>query len=188
MSAGKRRGAAGRAPGADALRPRRVPRMARVNELLREVIAERLERLSDGEDRLAELTVTGIDCDPDLRRAKVYFGNLDEASIEALEEARVRLQGAIAAEARLRRTPQLVFRADPAVEHGGRVEAILRRLAEGEGRDQGPGPEPERRRRAEDQSWEVASRDRSWELAPPSQGGEGSPATRGGGADAASQP
>ena len=55
---------------------RRYPRSARVNEILREVLADALERLADTDDRLGLLTVTGVDCDPDLRHALVLFSSL----------------------------------------------------------------------------------------------------------------
>ena len=40
---------------------RRYPRSARVNEVLREVLAEALERLADADERLALLTITGVE-------------------------------------------------------------------------------------------------------------------------------
>ncbi len=54
---------------------RRYPRMARVNEVVREVIADELERLSD--PRLGLVTVTGVDVSADLRHATVYYSALD---------------------------------------------------------------------------------------------------------------
>src|SRR5579863_8239697 len=53
-------------------------RTARVNALLREVVAEALERLSDHDDRLRLVTVTGVEVDPDLRRARVFLASLPE--------------------------------------------------------------------------------------------------------------
>lgn len=116
---------------------RRYPRMARVNELVREVVAEELERLSDGDDRLLLLTVTAVSVDADLRRAKVLLSSLSPGAEEALEEHRVRIQSAINRQARLKRTPQLSFSTDPAVESGKRVEDILRDLRQAEADDAG---------------------------------------------------
>jgi ribosome-binding factor A len=107
---------------------RRYPRSARVNEVLREVLAEELERLSDADERLLLLTITGVECEPDLRRAVVLFSHLDEAATDALAEVRVRLQAAISRQVHLKRTPQLRFQADPAVAEGNRIEDILREL------------------------------------------------------------
>lgn len=115
-------------------RSRRGPtgRMARVDEVLREVVAERLERLADTDERLRLLTVTGVRCAADLRRAVVYFDDLAADALDALGEARPRLQAAIAREVRLRRTPRLEFLADPAVAEGEKIDAILRRVRAGE--------------------------------------------------------
>ena len=108
---------------------RQYPRIVRVNELLREILGDELERLD--EDELVLVTITGIDCDADLRRAMVFFdGPLgaagDEAVAEALGGVRIRLQKAIGTQARLKRTPELRFRPDPAVRAGQHIEEVLR--------------------------------------------------------------
>ncbi len=104
------------------------PRIARVNELLREVLAEELERLSDNDERLGLLTVTGVETTADLSRAVVYLSTLGEAASEALEAHRAELQHSIATQVRMKRTPHLEFASDPAVAQGQRVEEILRRV------------------------------------------------------------
>ena len=53
---------------------RRYPRMARVNEVVREAVADEIERLSD--PRLGLVTVTGVEVSPDLRHATVYYSAL----------------------------------------------------------------------------------------------------------------
>lgn len=111
---------------------RQYPRTARVNEILREVLADALERMEDLDERLGLLTITSVDCEPDLRHAVVYFSSLNEGSATALSESRVRLQGAISSQVRIKRTPLLRFARDPAVEAGQRVEEILRSIDVGE--------------------------------------------------------
>ncbi|MDP8975505.1 MAG: 30S ribosome-binding factor RbfA [Actinomycetota bacterium] len=108
---------------------RRYPRMARVNELVREVLAEEIELLQ-GDERIGLLTVTHVEVDPDLRRATVLLSSLEEEAEVALMENRARLQATLARQVRLRRTPQLAFMADPAIQAGTRVEDILRGLGE----------------------------------------------------------
>ena len=109
-------------------RSRDYPRTARLNELLREIIAEALDRIDD--DRLPLVTVTSVDVDADLKRAVVYIASLDEdaddETLEALGEARVRLQGAVAREARIKRTPELVFRIDDVLRTAERIDELLR--------------------------------------------------------------
>ncbi|MEA3054843.1 MAG: ribosome-binding factor [Actinomycetota bacterium] len=106
---------------------RQYPRTARVNELCREILGDELERVDD--DRLVLVTITHVTVDPDLRHALVEFSSLGEeedAAKEALEEHRVRLQSAIARQARLRRTPELRFSLDTVIARGARIEELLR--------------------------------------------------------------
>jgi ribosome-binding factor A len=118
--------------------PRRYERTARVNEVVREVLADELERLSD--PRLGLLTVTGVEVTPDLRQATVYYSALIPAKGEeehdtegALRSVAPQLQAAIGRQVRMKYTPHLVFREDPAIRTGERVDEILRRLhSEGE--------------------------------------------------------
>lgn len=108
--------------------PRGYARTARVNEVLRQVLADQLERIEKIDERLGMLTITAVRCDPDLRRAIVFLSSLSEEEAIVIEEIRVRLQAAIAREVRMKRTPLLRFEADPAVAAGQRVEDILRDL------------------------------------------------------------
>jgi ribosome-binding factor A len=103
------------------------PRSARVNQILREVISDELVRISDIDDRLGLLTVTGVDTTPDMRQAMVFFDSLSETARTALEERRAQIQAAVNAQTRLKRTPKLSFKADPAVASGSAVEELLRR-------------------------------------------------------------
>jgi ribosome-binding factor A len=109
---------------------RRYPRTARLDHLLQEVVAEELERLDD--PRLELVTVTGVTTDPDLRHATVWLASLEEPVADALADNRVRLQAAVGRQTRMKRTPELAFKADPAVRSGNRVEDLLRDISEGE--------------------------------------------------------
>lgn len=102
--------------------------MARVNEVLREVLADAIELEAGSDARLELVTVTAVDCDPDLRHASVLLDSLSEPASIALEEARPRLQAAIARQVRIKRTPLLTFAADPAIAYGERVDEVLRDL------------------------------------------------------------
>jgi len=111
-------------------------RSLRVNQVLRQVVAEELERLADADERLRMVTVTSVDSTTDLRQATVYLSSLPDGAADALDERRVQLQRAVARQTQLKRTPQLSFAQDPAVVAGGRVEDVLRRIHDdGEGRD-----------------------------------------------------
>ena len=124
------------------------PRALRVNQVLRQVVAEELERLADA-DELPMVTVTSVEVASDMRAAVVFVATLDEATADALEERRTHLQRLIGRQMTMKRTPRLSFRADPAIAAGSRVEELLRGLhgeadaAGGAGADDesgGPGP------------------------------------------------
>ena len=104
--------------------------MLRVNSTLREVLADALERMNDS--RLEMVSITAVDTAPDLRRATVYFDVLGhddhEPALAALRGAARRLQGAIAAQVRMKYTPALEFEIDPGISGGERIESILRSL------------------------------------------------------------
>jgi ribosome-binding factor A len=124
---------------------RDYPRTARLNHLVQEIVAEEIERIDD--DRLGFLTVVGVDVEPDLRRATIWYTTLagdeppsdDDPVVEALAEHRARLQSAIGRQARIKRTPELTFEPDEVIRRAERVEAILRDLAS----DSGPAPDAE---------------------------------------------
>lgn len=104
-------------------------RTARVGELIRRIVAESMEELDD--DRLAMVSVTGVDVDRDLHRAVVWFTSLgdtaedDRAAAEAFEEHARHLRRTVGDQTRLRRTPELVFRPDTVLRSAERIERLL---------------------------------------------------------------
>jgi ribosome-binding factor A len=107
-------------------------RMRRVNESVRQVLAEALPELKD--PRIGLVTITGVDTSPDLRYATVYVSVLGNArkrksSLQGLEAAHGLLQGRLARELRMKRTPQLAFEYDPTVERGVRMTQLIDELA-----------------------------------------------------------
>lgn len=103
-------------------------RSLRVNQVVRQVVAEELERMADADERLRLVTVTAVDTAPDLRHATVYLSSLSDDAAAALTERRVRLQAALGRQVRMKRTPQLEFALDPGVVAGSGVDEALRRL------------------------------------------------------------
>jgi ribosome-binding factor A len=107
-------------------------RMRRVNESVRQVLAETLPELKD--PRIGLVTVTGVDTSPDLRHAVVYVSVLGSArkrrnTLVGLEAAHGVLQSRLARELRMKRTPQLTFEYDPSVERGVRMSRLIDELA-----------------------------------------------------------
>ncbi len=109
------------------------PRMRKVNELFREVIAEEAAELKD--PRIGFLTITGVDTAPNLRTARVYYSVMGDdeqhaATAAALKSAARRLQAVIGAQTRLKYTPVLEFFVDPSIEQGLRMDTLLHHLEE----------------------------------------------------------
>jgi ribosome-binding factor A len=106
-------------------------RMRRVNEAVREVLSARIaEGLKD--PRIGFVTVTSVETSPDLHSARVYVSVLGddaerEDTLAGLASAHGFLQGAIADELRMKRTPTLEFVYDPSVDRGMRITEILER-------------------------------------------------------------
>lgn len=113
----------------------RYSRMDRVNEVVREVIAEELERLSD--PRLGFVTLSSVDVSGDLRHARAYYSVLGSEEEHAdthaaLTAATSRIQAALGRQVRLKYLPKVEFLEDPSIEHGRRVEEIIRELQTGD--------------------------------------------------------
>lgn len=107
------------------------PRMRRVNEILRETIADECADLKD--PRIGFLTITEVDTAPDLRRATVFYSVLgDEAehksTAEALASAAPRIRTAVGAQIRMKYLPELKFEVDPSIEYGLKISSILANL------------------------------------------------------------
>jgi ribosome-binding factor A len=107
-------------------------RMRRVNEAIREALAEALVELKD--PRIGFVTITAVKTSTDLRQARVYVSVLGnerkrEKTIAGLQSAHGVLQGKLADELRMKRTPQLTFEYDPTVEQGVRMSQLIDELA-----------------------------------------------------------
>ena len=115
--------------------PRQYPRSARVNEVVQQVIAEELERLSD--PRLGFVTITGVDVSADLRHADVFYTVLgsEQEHIDTaagLKAAKSLLRSTLGRQVRMKYLPDLHFAEDPGLEQGLRIEAILREIQDKE--------------------------------------------------------
>ena len=111
-----------------------VDRLARVNSLLKRVIAESMFSVMQG-DTVAPglITVTGVVCGKDLRDATVkvsVFGDdaLKETALHHLAHHARRFQAIINREIKMKFTPRLTFQLDRSLEKGDEVLAILNNL------------------------------------------------------------
>ena len=94
----------------------------------------------------SSITITGVDVSADLRQATVYYSALGRsgkrgtgvvpelapeqrvATDAALKAAAPHLRAELGRQVRLKYTPVLTFREDPAIEAGNRIEEIIRDL------------------------------------------------------------
>src|SRR5436190_24091532 len=121
------------------------PRVERVGEEFREILAEEIPKLKD--PRIGFVTVTGVKVTGDLRRAWVYYTAFGEdkqrASTRAgLRSAIPRLRGVIGKQVRLKFLPELEFQEDATLEEATRIDRLIARL------NAGTGPESDAREAA----------------------------------------
>lgn len=108
-----------------------IPRLVRVNELLKREIAEDLYRnFSMSDFDAAALTVTRVECTPDLRDANVFisiFGHENERDrmIGYLNRHRQEIVRMMVKRVKLKYTPRLHFVLDESIEGGDHILSIL---------------------------------------------------------------
>jgi ribosome-binding factor A len=110
---------------------RDYPRTARLNTLVRDILARELARIDD--ERLEFVTLTSVVVDGDLKKAVAYYDHsrgddADEEVAEAFEEHRARHQRAIGREAHITRTPETRFELDGVLRTAQHIESVIRTL------------------------------------------------------------
>ncbi len=127
----RNRKAARGAGGSDPAGRPKSPRQLRVGEELRHALARLFERgdMRDPELRGASVTVTQVDCSPDLRNAVAYvmpLGGVDrERLLAAMRRAAPYFRSQLARAVELRHAPELQFRIDETFDYAGRINEIL---------------------------------------------------------------
>jgi ribosome-binding factor A len=114
-------------------------RAARVNEALKEEIADILEKkLKD--PRIGFVTVTGADVSPDLKHADVFvsiMGSKEEqlATFKVLHGAKGFIRSELGKRLRIKFLPELVFRIDESIEEGMRIAKLIKKIHKAEESD-----------------------------------------------------
>lgn len=105
-----------------------------------ERLAKNIERhlsriiLLDSKDaRLKFVTITGVKLTNDLSFATVYYTILgdkeqQESTAKNLESAKGYLRTELSKALQIRKMPQLIFKYDESIEHGNRIDNILKDL------------------------------------------------------------
>ncbi len=107
-------------------------RTRKVESQILEIVGEEVTTLSDPRIR-GLVTVTGVRVSPDLANATVFYSVLagesgEEDAQAGLQSAAGRIQAAVGAQTRLKRTPRLRFEPDPVVAGATRIENALREV------------------------------------------------------------
>lgn len=103
-------------------------RTDRLGSTLREILGDELRLIDD--ESVSYVTVTDVDVDNELTRARVYFStlNLEDEDLDGVHEYMGRLRKAIARKGNMRRVPYLELMIDPGLRAGTRVGEILQTM------------------------------------------------------------
>ncbi|MCT2534567.1 30S ribosome-binding factor RbfA [Aquibacillus koreensis] len=107
-------------------------RANRVGEQMKKELGDIISRKIK-DPRVGFVTVTDVEVTGDLQQAKVYISVLGEEkqkqdTLIGLAKAKGFMRSEIGKRIRLRKTPELLFEFDEAIEKGNRIEHILREL------------------------------------------------------------
>ena len=107
-------------------------RLNRVNEELKKELSQILIYELKNPNVTGMLSVTKVKITPDFKFAKVYVSILNSKNIkktlEGLKESSGFIRSRLAQTVNLRITPELVFEIDDSIEHGAKIDAILKTL------------------------------------------------------------
>ena len=109
-------------------------RLGRVNEELMKAIIHIITYELKNPDVTGMISVTRVKVTPDLKYAKVYVSLLNSKSVEktmqGLKESAGFMRTQVAKTVNLRITPELVFEYDDYIEHGEKINNILKQISQ----------------------------------------------------------
>lgn len=108
-------------------------RLGRINEELMKAISHIITYDLKNPDVTGMISVTRVKVTPDLKYAKVYVSLLNSKSVEktmqGLKESSGFIRSQVAKIVNLRLTPELVFEYDDSIEHGEKIDNILKEIS-----------------------------------------------------------
>lgn len=108
-------------------------RLGRVNEEIMKAISHTITYELKNPDVTGMISVTRVKTTPDLKYAKVYVSLLNSKSVEktmnGLKESAGFIRSQVAKLVNLRITPELVFEYDDSIEHGEKIDNILKEIS-----------------------------------------------------------
>lgn len=112
--------------------PKNETRLNRINEELKKELSQVLNYELKNPNITGMLSVTKVKITPDFKYAKVYVSILNSKNIkktlEGLKESSGFIRSRLAKTVNLRITPELDFEIDDSLEHGAKIDAILKTL------------------------------------------------------------
>ena len=110
-------------------------RIGRINEEIQKELASAIRNLKDPRVQNTMISITHVEATPDLRYAKVYVSFLEESkagdAMKGLKSAGGWLRREIAADLKLRYTPELVWALDDSITYGAKMLEIINNLEYG---------------------------------------------------------
>ena len=108
-------------------------RLGRVNEEIMKAISHTITYELKNPDVTGMISVTRVKTTPDLKYAKVYVSLLNsknnEKTMNGLKESAGFIRSQVAKIVNLRITPELVFEYDDSIEHGEKIDNILKLIS-----------------------------------------------------------
>ena len=108
-------------------------RLGRVNEELMKAISHIITYELKNPDVTGMISVTRCKVTPDLKYAKVYVSLLNSKNVEktmqGLKASAGFIRSQVAKTINLRITPELVFEYDDSIEHGEKIDNILKEIS-----------------------------------------------------------
>lgn len=108
-------------------------RLGRINEELMKSLSHIITYELKNPDVTGMISVTRVKVTPDLKYAKVYVSLLNSKNIEktmqGLKDSAGFMRSQVARTVNLRITPELVFEYDDSIEHGEKIDNILKEIS-----------------------------------------------------------
>ena len=109
-------------------------RMGRIDEEFRKELSQIIGFELKNSSITGMISVTKVKVTPDLKYAKVYVSMFNSKSVEktmqGLKDSAGFMRSQVARMVNLRITPELVFEYDDSIEHGERIDNILKQISE----------------------------------------------------------
>lgn len=107
-------------------------RTGRVNEELMKALCEIIRTVKDPRVSTSFISITAVDCTPDLKNAKVWYSVMGERRKGDTQKGLVNATGyirtQIAKMLNLRITPELKFIPDDSMKHGAHIAGLMKQV------------------------------------------------------------